>query len=136
MYETFAHTADLGLRVCAASREALFQEAALGLTSMMVLNLDAVRPVTEVRIELDADDVQYQLFDWLTELLYRFDTEHLLLSEFDVQFTDGKLIGNCRGETVDSARHQMDHEVKAITYHGLQVENNNGQWSAEVIVDI
>ena len=136
MYETFPHTADLGLRVRAATREAMFRDAARGLFSMLVLNLDAVLPAEEYRIELAADDVDYQLFDWLTELLYRFDSEHLLLSEFDVQFTDGDLVGICRGERLDTSRHEMDHEVKAITYHGLKVKESDGQWQAEVIVDI
>ena len=30
----------------------------------------------------------------------------------------------------------LDHEVKAITYHGLQVEQTADGWLAEVIVDI
>ena len=136
MYETFAHTADLGLRVRADSREALFAEAARGLFSMLVLNLDEVQPKQECRIELAADDVEYQLFDWLTEVLYRFDCERLLLSAFDVQFTDGALLGVCRGEPLDPARHDMDHEVKAITYHDLTINESDGQWHAEVIVDI
>jgi SHS2 domain-containing protein len=29
-----------------------------------------------------------------------------------------------------------EHEVKAITYHGLRVENVGDGWAAEVIVDI
>lgn len=136
MYETFAHTADLGLRVRAVSREALFEEAARGLFSMLALNLDVVQPVKEIKIELADDDVEYQLFDWLTELLYRFDTEHLLFREFNVQFKDGNLKGICRGEPLDADRHEMDHEVKAITYHGLKVEQSDNGWSAEVIVDI
>ena len=36
----------------------------------------------------------------------------------------------------DRDRHILDHEVKAITYHGLKVEQNDGGWLAEVIVDI
>ena len=136
MYETFPHTADLGLRVRADSREALFEEAARGLFSMLVLNLDAVQSLQEIRIELADDDVEYQLFDWLTELLYRFDTEHLLFREFNVQFNDGNLRGICRGEPLGATRHEMDHEVKAITYHGLKVEQSEVGWAAEVIVDI
>ena len=136
MYETFAHTADLGLRVRADSREALFQDAARGLFSMLVLNLDDVQPIEEVQFELAADDVEYQLFDWLTELLYRFDTEHLLLADFDVRFDQGQLSATCRGERSDPVRHQMDHEVKAITYHGLTVTQADDGWQAEVIVDI
>jgi SHS2 domain-containing protein len=30
----------------------------------------------------------------------------------------------------------MEHEVKAITYHGLRVEQSSDGWMAEVIVDI
>ena len=41
-----------------------------------------------------------------------------------------------RGELVDPERHELEHEVKAITYHGLKVEQQADQWLAEVIVDI
>lgn len=137
MYETFAHTADLGLRVRATTLNELFADAARGLMSMLVVNLDAVRAVEEVRIELESDLLDYLLFDWLTELLYRFETEHLLLTEFDVVVSEkGNLSATCRGEPMDVTRHQMDHEVKAITYHGLRVERTSDGWFAELIVDI
>ena len=136
MYETFPHTADLGLRVRAATREELFQEAARGLFSMLVLNPADIRPAQEMQLKLQGDDIEYLLFDWLSELLYHFDTEHLLLGEFNVQLDDGKLTATCRGEELDPERHQMDHEVKAITYHGLQVAKSGDAWTAEVIVDI
>ena len=137
MYETFAHTADLGLRVRAANLDELFVDAARGLTSFLVANLDAVRPVEEIHIELEGDSLDYLLFDWLTELLYRFETEHWLFRQFDVAVAqDGKLSATCRGERMDVTRHQMDHEVKAITYHGLRVEQTHDGWFAELIVDI
>jgi SHS2 domain-containing protein len=136
MYETFPHTADLGLRVRAATREALFADAARGLFSMLVVNLDAVRPAQQIRIELHGEELEYLLFDWLTELLYRFETEHLLLREFEVAFDGNTLSATCRGEPMDPVRHQMDHEVKAITYHGLQIVQEDNCWLAEVIVDI
>ena len=41
-----------------------------------------------------------------------------------------------QGETLDERRHVLEHEVKAITYHGLRVEKTNGDWIAEVILDI
>lgn len=136
MYETFAHTADLGLRVQAETLENLLAEAGRGLFGMMVTNLDAVKPVEEVTIELAGEDHDYLLFDWLNELLYRFDTEKLLLTEFDVSLQHNHLTAHCRGETMDTSRHDMDHEVKAITYHGLFVERTADGWLAEVIVDI
>ena len=65
-----------------------------------------------------------------------FESEKLLLGEFHVQLQGGNLSATCRGEPMDAARHQMEHEVKAITYHGLRVEQTAGGWQAEVIVDI
>ncbi len=40
------------------------------------------------------------------------------------------------GEPMDPSRHELNHEVKAITYHGLKVEQTADGWLAEVIVDI
>jgi SHS2 domain-containing protein len=80
--------------------------------------------------------VEYLLFDWLNELLYAFESEKLLLAEFDLKLKDQQLTATCRGEPMDPARHQMEHEVKAITYHGLRVEQTADGWQSEVIVDI
>jgi SHS2 domain-containing protein len=137
MFEVFEHTADLGIRVRAPDRETLLAEAARALFSLLVVNLEAVRPVQERQIVLERqDDDSLLLFDWLSELLYRFETEHILLGEFAVRLADPGLHAVCRGEPVDRARHELDHEVKAITYHGLTVRAEPAGWLAEVIVDI
>ncbi len=136
MYELFEHTADLGLRVQADSLEELLTEAARGLLATLVANPQAVLPVQEKTIALSAEDLSYLLFDWLSELLYAFETEKLLFSTFDLRLNDGQLSATCRGEPMDPSRHQMEHEVKAITYHGLKVEQSSEGWKAEVIVDI
>jgi SHS2 domain-containing protein len=103
---------------------------------MFVANPDAVRPLQTRKFTLAAEGPAYLLFDWLNELLYAFETEKLLLAVFDLQLHDNQLTATCRGEPMDPARHQMDHEVKAITYHGLRVEHTTEGWDAEVIVDI
>ncbi len=136
MHETFEHTADLGLRVRAVSEEELFAEAARGLFSMIVPELDSVQPMHTREFRIAGRQRDYLLFDWLNELLYVFDTERLLLSQFDVRMTDEGLTATARGEPYDPQRHRLDHEVKAITYHGLRVEQDVDGWLAEVIVDI
>jgi SHS2 domain-containing protein len=145
MFELFDHTADLGLRVQATTLEELLAEAGRGLLVMHVANPETVRPVQAKTIELLADDPAYLLFDWLSELLFAFESNKLLLAEFEIELCPSelppgvfpsKLIAHCRGEQMDPARHVMDHEVKAITYHGLKVEQQDGTWFAEVIVDI
>ena len=136
MYETFEHTADLGLRIRAADLNTLFAEAAQALFAALVENLDAVEPVRRLDVALAGDDREYLLFDWLKELLYHFDAEHLLLSRFEVEVGADGLRGSAWGEPLDRSRHELAHEVKAITYHGLRVEQDANSWLAEVIVDI
>jgi SHS2 domain-containing protein len=136
MFELFEHTADLGLRVRAATLGELLADAARGLLAMLVANPEAVRPVQAKVIAIQAENRSYLLFDWLSELLFAFENERLLLAEFDIQLDGNSLCATCRGEPMDQARHRMEHEVKAITYHGLRVEQTGRGWEAEVIVDI
>jgi len=136
MYGTFDHTADLGLRIRAADLNTLFAEAALALFSTLVEDLDTVAHVQHLEVAIPGSDREFLLFDWLKELLYRFEVEHLLLSRFSVQIGADGLRGSAWGEPFDRQRHELAHEVKAITYHGLRVEETPDGWLAEVIVDI
>lgn len=136
MFETFDHTADIGLRVSAATLEELFVDAARGLTSLLVENVDDVRPAFTEMIRLVGTEVDYLLFDWLNELLFRFETNRLLCCEFQVQLDEQGLEATVRGEPSDPTRHRLAHEVKAITYHGLSVQQTESGWQTELILDI
>jgi SHS2 domain-containing protein len=136
MYETFEHTADLGLRIRAADLDQLFAEAAEALFSVIVEDLSAVNSKQRLDVQLQGDDRALLLFDWLNELLFRFDAEHLLFGKFEVRLKDDTLNGAAWGEPLDLSRHSLSHEIKAITYHGLRVEQEEDGWVAEVIVDI
>jgi SHS2 domain-containing protein len=136
MYETFDHTADLGLRIRADNLDTLFAEAARALFSVIVADLAKVRPLDRRDLTLPPDDRELLLFDWLKQLLFWWDAEHLLFDKFEVHITDQGLTATAWGEPLDRKRHLLEHEVKAITYHGLQVESTDDGWLAEVIVDI
>ncbi len=136
MYETFDHTADVGVRASAADLPSLFREAARGLLSLLVENVDAVKPTEEVEVRIDEADREYLLFDWLRELLYFYDARQLLTCDCEVEIRDAGLVAKIRGETADTLRHRLAHEVKAITTHGLRIQPNEKGFEAEFIVDI
>lgn len=136
MFEVFEHTADLGLRISSQTLAGLFVDAARGLFSIIAPNLDEVQRVHTKSYQLAADANDFLLFDWLNELLFTFESEKLLLSQFDVVIDEAGLRATAHGEPMDLGRHEMAHEVKAITYHGLRVEQDESGWIAEVIVDI
>src|SRR5436309_15915906 len=105
MHELFEHTADLGLRATAPDLNALFAEMAACLMSAVLADPPAVQPAQEVRIELAGNDREFLLFDWLKELLLRFETDRLLFASFDVRVTDSGLTATARGEPFDASRH-------------------------------
>ena len=136
MFELFDHTADLGIRVRADSLNHLFEEAATALTHCLVGKPGSIRSTTETSCEIESPDLEYLFFDWLSELLYRFDADGFAIATCEVAISGTSLRATLTGEPFDPSRHEYSHEVKAITYHGLQVEQDNDNWLAEVIIDI
>jgi SHS2 domain-containing protein len=136
MYELFDHTADLGLRVKAKTLDALFAEAGECLFAAVVEDVRTIQPEMTVELTVAGKDREYLMFDWLRELLLRSHSENLLFGCFVVTVTDAGLTATVSGEPIDPDRHPLAREVKAITYHGLKVEQTKTGWLAEVIVDI
>ena len=136
MFETFDHTADLGLRVTAGDLEELFAEAARGLTSLVVDDPETLRLDRATEFRIEGDDLDLLLVDLLGELLFRFETTGFLGRDFTTVRTTGGLDVEARGEKIAGQDHRLAREGKAITYHGLMVERQDGRWMAEVIVDI
>jgi SHS2 domain-containing protein len=136
MYELFEHTADVGLRARAESLDELFAEAARALFSVVVANPDAVQLRETIRLAVAGTQPDELLRDWLAELLYVFEARRLVLARFAVTIGANGLTATVQGEPIDAARHQLDVEVKAVTWHGLKVVRDGNGWLAEVIVDI
>jgi SHS2 domain-containing protein len=138
MYEIFEHTADLGLRIRAANFAHLCEEAARGLAAIIAGDPDQIRPACAETFEVSGTDPAMLLFDWLNELLYAFESRRMLFSRFEVDVTPAGLRCVARGEKYDPERHSLAHEVKAITYHALEVRPTGprGEWEGVVIVDI
>src|SRR5512135_335601 len=136
--ETFDHTADVGLRVRGSDLNDLFRTAAEGVFDYIVVNRAEVRSEEHESVSLDADSTEELLAAWLNELIFRCETKHRLFSRFDVRVAaDGRgLQAEIAGEPIDRDRHVLDHEVKAVTHHGLTLQRGRSGWLAELILDI
>ncbi|MFQ6012771.1 MAG: archease [Thermoplasmata archaeon] len=132
-YEVLEHTADVGIKAYGDGVNEIFENAALGMFDLMT-DVSRVRPVGEVHVEVEAHDLGSLLVDWLSELLFLHDTDDVFFSEFDVTVEDVALRAEARGEDADPARHPHEGLVKAVTYHMLEVNPEEGY--AVVIFDI
>ncbi len=133
-FELIEHTADMGLIACGRDLPEAFANAAYGMFSIMT-DLSTVRAQDTRPVEVDADDYESLLFEWLNSLLYYFDTQMLLFKRFDVLEIDPRrLKAVCYGERFDPARHEIKIGVKSATYHMLEVDPRQNR--VQVIFDV
>lgn len=133
-FELIEHTADTGLAANGRTLKEAFANAAYGMFSI-IAELDAVEEKLSRRVEVDGDDDESLLFEWLNSLLYYLDVEGILFSRFDIaEFGEKHLVAECYGEEYDPARHQMKTGVKSATYHMLEVDREKKR--VQVIFDV
>jgi SHS2 domain-containing protein len=133
-FELIEHTADAGLIAYGETLAEAFTNAAYGMFSI-IAELGAVRETESRPVEINEDDIEGLLFEWLNSLIYLFDVEMLLFKRFDImEFGDNHLRAICRGEKYDPSRHHLKTGVKSATYHMLEVDREKKQ--VRVIFDI
>jgi SHS2 domain-containing protein len=135
-YGFLDHTADLRIEVEADTLMGLFVEGAVALFDITA-GVESVR-VTEFReVRASGDDVNELFVDWLRELLYCFTGEGMLLSRFEItQFSETEIRARCGGEPFIGTRHEVKCEIKAVTYHGLEISGSEGKFRTSVVFDI
>ena len=133
-FQLIEHTADIGLIAYGRSLAEAFANAAYGLFSI-IAELKTVKETESRHLELNEDDAEALLFEWLNRLIYLFDVEMLLFKRFEIRDFDGhRLKATCYGEKYDPSRHQLKTGVKSATYHLLKVDREKNQ--VQLIFDI
>jgi SHS2 domain-containing protein len=134
-------TADVAFEARGKTMEDMFISAAEASMNVMVDDLSAIEKIERRRICLWAEDVDMLLFDFIQELIYFKDAEQLLLrvSQIFIEQENGglRLQADLYGEVLDSVKHELNADVKAVTLHRFAVEQTPGKrWKATVILDI
>ena len=135
-FKVLDHTADIGIVAYGANIKALFANAAVGLSSLMT-DLDTINEVDQKQIELTAEDAEVLLVEWLNELIYIVEVEHIVFKRFDIEeLTDNRIKSNCYGEKINPKHNTLLREIKAATYHMLRISKSDSGYEVTVIFDI
>ena len=106
-FETFDHTADVGIRAWGENLEHLFEEAGKALFSVMV-DLNTVSDRKTHPLDLRAESNEDLIYAWLNELLFIFETERFVFKSFSVNRIDSlHLTAEGRGEALDRSKHVL-----------------------------
>lgn len=135
-YELFDHTADMGVRVRAETREDLVVAAIEGFYAT-IGELVPGREESAFAFQRRGDDDATLLRDFLNELLILFERDKRRTVRIDgVRFTGRELVVAATVAAIDPERSEYHREVKAITYHELAIRSVEGGYEATFIVDI
>lgn len=133
-FEELGHTAEIGLRVRADAPEHLFACAAAGMFSLLRVAPDPQQPVQVHTVRLESLDGESLLVDWLNELLYLYETTGAFYTECTVtHWAHTRLEAEARGHPPTE---QPAVQIKAVTYHQLQLRASAAGWTAQVFFDI
>ncbi len=131
-------TADAAFEALGSTPEELFTDAALATFEVMA-DTGSIEPVIAKTIELENENMDGLLFDWLSELVYLKDAEEMLFCKFDVSVKQNdvyKLRGTAWGENINREKHILRSDVKAVTFHMFEVKKTGDTWTARVVLDI
>lgn len=134
-YEYFEATADIGFTSYGMDMAEAFENAGLAIFNI-ISDTSNIEPLNEIEFEITSEDEVSLLYDYLEELLFYHEIEFMLFSEFHVEISDNlHLKAKIKGETINWNKHERKTEIKAITFHKMEVRKTD-HVELQVIVDL
>jgi SHS2 domain-containing protein len=133
MYRWVDHTAELELHVEAATEREVFREALAALGELLGerTERDTAQPARH-QVHASAPDGATLLAEWLAELAFLAESQGFVPERVD----ELELSGDQLAATVSGRRADPPHLVKAVTYHRLELRENDRGWRARVVLDV
>lgn len=137
-FEYFDVTADIGFYAFGKNLNEAFENAGLAIFNI-ISNTDNINPQKSIEFEITSEDEVSLLYDYLEELLFYHEVEFMLFSEFIIEIEktddDYHLKAIIKGEDINWDKHERDCEIKAITFHQMEVNISDDVW-LKAIVDL
>ena len=135
-YRLLDHTADVGIHVLGTDSKDLFTNAAHALFDL-ITDIDMLNGMAENNIRITGEDWPDLMVNWLRELLYLWSGKEVLVKKVHMlSLTENELSANVMTDPYDPDRHAVKTEIKAVTYHQIQVGSGPSGWEAKIIFDV
>ncbi|HQH52136.1 MAG TPA: archease [Candidatus Hydrogenedentes bacterium] len=133
-YRFLEHTADARVECTGATFAELLEAAALALYAVAFRRMED-RSEDRRLISIAAEKPEDVLVRWLQELIYLMEAEHFAVTRFRFMHADANRV-EAEVQGYRYRAEDREDEVKAATYHGMKVEQQETGWRAEVIFDL
>lgn len=130
--------ADIAFEAKGKTLEELFVSCAEALENCMA-DLKSVRNKERRHLIKKSESADMLLYDFLSELIFLKDTDQILFSKFSIKIKKNKnfeLEATMFGEKIDSKRHKLEDDVKAVTMHDYKIEKTKSGFRTQILLDI
>lgn len=135
-YVLIDHTADLGIRVRGDDLSQLFANAALALFDIIAKG-SRIECSAELTMEINGDDWADLMVNWLRELLYLWNGKGRLVHSLKIlSLVEYTLTAVVKYDLYAEKKHTINREIKAVTYHQIEVGQVSKGWTAQIIFDV
>ena len=131
-FEEIEHTADWAYRVRGENLAELFIQAALGLYSLVGMQLASGERITR-SLQLEGIDRESLLVAWLNELLFFHESEGLGFDRLEIQHLDKTSI---QAKVTGAPTQQWLKDIKAVTYHNLAIRETQSGLEVTLVLDV
>ncbi len=137
-YRYLEHTADLKFQAFGFTLEEAFINAAYAMFNYLI-DPEKIKPINKYEITKEAETKEALLYDFLDELIFLIDTKGMVLSRIDFikieEIANGfKLRCVLFGDSYKN--YQIHGDIKAVTYHEMEINDSPGNVIIQVVIDI
>lgn len=136
------HMTDAVIEAYGCTLDEAFENSACGLVNTM-FDLKRVSPTQEINIQAKGYDIKSLLYDWLEKILLTLLVDNILISVFKVKIYENInkdngyfLSGIAKGEYLNPKKHHYKVEIKAITYHEMEVIQEKNKVITRFLLDL
>lgn len=131
-YKILEHPADVRVQAFGNSKEELFLNAMEGMNA--VLQPQRKTQNAKRKIKVKSPDINALLVDFLSEVLYLSQVNKEIHNNIKfTKFSDTELTGELIGQKIES----FGEDIKAVTYHGLEIKKNKKDlYEVTILFDI
>lgn len=139
-FEFLEHTADVKFKAFGRTMQECFSSSARALTDTLV-DVKSVEARLNRIVKLDAENYEQLLHKFLEEVLFQFQVEQFLACKAELCFGESKngwveLEGKIVGERLDSKKHSIKTDVKAVTWNEFSLKKTREGWESSVLLDV
>ncbi|MBN1169678.1 archease [Candidatus Micrarchaeota archaeon] len=127
--------ADVSFQADGETLEELFESCGKALTNSMVTRLESIDAEKEIKLEIESDNTEKLLYEFLDDLIFYKDAELMLFRKYEIKIDGNKLTATLGGEKINPQKHELIIDVKAVSWHMFRVEKKE-KWEAFVILDV